>query len=385
MPSRSSSAWARSSERARLAAPRRVDEHEVVDEGQVAIGRRGAEEAGDGGAHGAVALVGLAATDRGGAHGRHEQTADDAQQRRLARAVGAAQHDALAGVGVHVGRQQQRRLVDRLADAVGAHLTRQSRDRAHPHPPFVGPPTATVCRPAGCAPSDPTELGATALPGRVPDSRAILDQGRAPIDRRAIRSPAVRAGETAGGQPWAPTGGPRRSATPVRPATATRPTADRDGGSGQQRGDESLGRVGRCLAVTAEPPVTLEAAAPLEPALPPDREEGRHRTQQTEHPLAHRPALVDPEQQGDEAEGDEDDAVHEPEDGDGEVGRARDVLEEHPEQQQRPGHHLRDGDPAIEGAGRHTGSPTVCRTTSEPPSCATHRAIANSARHATRI
>ena len=86
--------------------------------------------------------------------------------------------------------------------------------------------------------------------------------------------------------------------------------------------------------------------------------------------LADRPPLVDPEQDRDEAEGDEDDAVGEPEDLDAEVRRARDVLEDHPEQEQRPRHHLREGDPAVERARGHAGVSYVVsysRAQSHPP------------------
>ena len=148
MPRRSSSAEAAVVGRGRLAAPRRVDEDEVVDEGQVAIGRRCAEQGGDGGAHGPVALVGLAAADRRGAGARHEQPADDPQQGRLARAVGAPQHDALAGVGVtSVGSSRSSRRSSCRRPRHGPH---RSDSRPHPSAPILRRPVelseATVCR-----------------------------------------------------------------------------------------------------------------------------------------------------------------------------------------------------------------------------------------------
>src|SRR6476661_9251972 len=101
---------------------------------------------------------------------------------------------------------------------------------------------------------------------------------------------------------------------------------DRHHRAGQQGGDDALGRGGGRLAVTAEAPAALEATAPLESTLPPDREERRHGADQAEQALADRPPLVDPEQDRDEAEGDEDDTVDESEDLDAELGGARDVL-----------------------------------------------------------
>ena len=130
---------------------------------------------------------------------------------------------------------------------------------------------------------------------------------------------AVRGDVRARGQPCVPTGGPTSSATPVRASTATTPTATATiGRASRAATTRSAGLVGR-LAVAAEAPAALEAPATLEAALPPDGEERRHRAEQAEQALADGPALVDPEQDRDEAERDEDDAVHEPEDPDPEA------------------------------------------------------------------
>src|SRR6478735_3691649 len=122
---------------------------------------------------------------------------------------------------------------------------------------------------------------------------------------------------------------------------------------GEQGGDEAFGRSGRRVAAAAEAPAAVEAPATLEASLPPHGEERRHRAEQAEQALSGGPALVDPEQERDEAERDEDDAVHESEDPDPQLGRVGHVLEDHPEQEQRPRHHLREGDPAVEGTRGH--------------------------------
>ena len=84
---------------ARLAAPRRVDEGQVVGQGEVAVGRRGPDQGRDVLAGGAASLVGRVAVDRHGAAGGGEQPGDEAQQGGLARPVRAPHDDARPRLG----------------------------------------------------------------------------------------------------------------------------------------------------------------------------------------------------------------------------------------------------------------------------------------------
>ena len=110
-----------------VTTPRRVDEDEVVDDGEVAVCRRGAEERGHPRTRGRVALVQGATvqcclTLRG-----LEGPGEDPQQRGLAAAVLPAQHEALPRGDGEVDRSQQDVPVDLLTDPGGAQRDRTGR------------------------------------------------------------------------------------------------------------------------------------------------------------------------------------------------------------------------------------------------------------------
>ena len=102
-----------------LAAPGRVDEGEVVGQGEVAVGRRGADQSRDVLAGGTAPLVGRVAVDRHGAGGRCEQAGDEAQEGGLARPVRAAHDDARPRLGDQVGGGEQGGHVEHLGHPVG--------------------------------------------------------------------------------------------------------------------------------------------------------------------------------------------------------------------------------------------------------------------------
>jgi hypothetical protein len=100
----------------------------------------------------------------------------------------------------------------------------------------------------------------------------------------------------------------------------------------------------------AREPLVAEQPAPVGVPLEEQGRERRHGRDQSEREARQRPPLVDRDDDGDEAVGDEHDAVHHPEDLDAELGGLGDVLEEHARQQQRPGDGLGDGERAEDAA-----------------------------------
>ncbi len=96
-------------------APGRVDEDEVVDEGEVAVRRRGAEQRRDRRPADGVALVDGAPLEGDRAGARGGRPGQQPQQRGLARAVLPAQDGAAAGGDGHRRRPDQVGALDGLA------------------------------------------------------------------------------------------------------------------------------------------------------------------------------------------------------------------------------------------------------------------------------
>ena len=105
--------------------------------------------------------------------------------------------------------------------------------------------------------------------------------------------------------------------------------------------------------------ITFVQPAPVGVRLEEQRGEGRHGRDQSEREARQRPPLVDRDDDGDEAVGDEHHAVHHPEDLDAELGGLGDVLEEHPGEQQRPGDRLGDRHGPEETAWVHANTAAV--------------------------
>ena len=144
-------------------------------------------------------------------------------------------------------------------------------------------------------------------------------------------------------------GGPTTSATPVRPATATQADERTLGRAADQPAGEPLEEAVRSLG--AQAPGVAQQPGALGVPLEGHRRERRHRSTEAQRQPADGPLLVDEQEHGHQAVGDEHDAVDHAEDLDAELGGLGDVLEEHARQQQRPGDGLGDGDGAVERVG----------------------------------
>ena len=139
----------------------------------------------------------------------------------------------------------------------------------------------------------------------------------------------------------------------------TRPTTKRVPSStgrlqhpAQQRAQPGV--VARVAGLGAAP-AAVQPAAPFQPAVEGDRGVRDDRGQGRGGDQPEAPALVDAHQNGGHPVGDEDEAVGESADPHPDVAGLSHVLEQHPADQERPGHRLGDGNGAVEQARRHGG------------------------------
>ncbi len=102
-------------------------------------------------------------------------------------------------------------------------------------------------------------------------------------------------------------------------------------------------------------PSALELVVLFEPAVERDGGVRNDRRDDGGDDELDRPSLVDADEHSGRAVGDEHETVQRSADENAEATRLRDVLQQHPADEQRPGHGLGDGDNAVEGAGAYAG------------------------------
>ena len=194
------------------------------------------------------------------------------------------------------------------------------------------------------------QVAARVLPWTLDARHGVRRADVRPLESRRGRGPAVA---VAGRIEKRQAGGPTTSATPVRPATAMRPT------SAPWAGRRTSQPASRSRRPCGSP---RSAGARRRRAAPRARRTGRRAPLRTAGPTAseaqrqpaHATSAGRPRQEhGRQAVGDEHDAVDHAEDPDAELGGLGDVLEEHARQQQRPGDGLGAGDAAVETGRAH--------------------------------